>query len=133
MKMFYLSLLLPIAFVGCANDYPIHKIPDKHTAVLDEGAVKGEGVRVVNHRYNPRYRNFDYDRLGYISNNGLYYGYYDDVGYFYNDVYYPYDDRYRYDDRVYHRGYFSPSYIRVNRPKFRVYHPIEYGPSYQKR
>lgn len=69
------------------------------------------------HRYDKRYRSFDYDRDGYYNDEGFYYGYYDDSGYFYNNIFFEYNARYSYHDRVYRRGYFRPNYeqLRVYR------------------
>jgi len=63
-----------------------------------------------NHKYNKRYRNFDYDRYGYYNDDGFYFGYFDRDGYFFNNLYFEYNSRYTYRDRYYRRGYFAPSY-----------------------
>jgi len=60
------------------------------------------------HRYDRRYRNFDYDKHGYYNVDGLYYGYFDKKGYFFNNIYFKYNSKYRYIDRLHKRGYFSP-------------------------
>ena len=95
MKKFFITALLPILITGCANNYPtnsmqnvkVNPIPPKHTFVKNEKASKPV-FRKDDHRYDPRYRNFDYDRLGYSNNKGLYYGYFDHNGYFYNNIYF---------------------------------------------
>ncbi len=164
MKDIFFILVLSTIYVGCAsNPFPTNNIPPKKTAVISEPLVNGK-FRKDDHRFDDRYRNFDYNRLGYSSNNGLYYGYFDDVGYFYNNIYFEYDDEYTYDDRFNKRGYFDsnveqirvyiyhdnngwnqkhhyrepnqyvghfPYYEANPRPKFRVYHRQEIGPSYQ--
>ncbi len=163
MKNLFFTVLLPITFIGCAsNSYPVNNIPPKKTFVKSEPETK-ETFRKDDHRYNSYYQNFDYNRLGYSSDNGLYYGYFDHQGYFYNNIYFIYDDEYTYEDRYYHKGPFSPNleqiriyiyhdnndwnqehhyrepnqyvghflyYERNPRPKFRVYHRQEVGPSY---
>ena len=67
------------------------------------------GFRSDDHRYDNRYRNFDYPRYGYYDNFGYYFGYFDRHGYFYNNIYFTYDNRYTYYDRLNHRGYFKPN------------------------
>ncbi|SFV56642.1 hypothetical protein MNB_SV-12-1746 [hydrothermal vent metagenome] len=60
------------------------------------------------HRYDKRYRDFDYDNRGYYNDDGFYFGYFDRSGYFFNNIYFEYDSEYTYHDRVYIRGNFSP-------------------------
>jgi hypothetical protein len=67
------------------------------------------GFRSDDHRYDNRYRNFDYRRNGYYDDFGYYFGYFDRYGYFYNNIYFTYDNRYTYYDRLNHRGYFKPN------------------------
>ena len=67
------------------------------------------GFRSDDHRYDNRYRNFDYNRNGYRDDFGYFYGYFDRVGYFYNNIFFTYDSRYTYYDRLNHRGYFKPN------------------------
>lgn len=74
------------------------------------------GFRSDDHRYDNRYRNFDYNRNGYRDDFGYFYGYFDRVGYFYNNIFFTYDSRYTYYDRLHHRGYFKP-----NRGHYRTY------------
>lgn len=164
MRKLFFAILPLIFFIGCtSNSYPIHNIPPKNTVTKKELTIKKE-FRKDHHKYDRRYQDFDYNRLGYRANNGLYYGYYDNGGYFYNNIYFTYDDEYIYEDRYHMRGYFSPDtehvrcymyhkdndwnvkhryrklnqyvghflyYERNPRPKFRVYHRREFGPSYQ--
>ena len=110
MKKFLLIPFLPLAFIGCINSSSNalqNKIPPKlKTAVVEESSSKETSE---NHRYSSRYKNFNYDRLGYSNNNGIYYGYYDNQGYFYNNCYFTYDNQYTYDDRYNRRGYFNPN------------------------
>ena len=146
--------LIPLLFIACANNYPINKIPPKNTFVKKEKKEannSSQEFRKDDHRYDPRYRNFNYDRLGYSNNMGDYYGYYDHDGYFCNNIYYNYNDYYDYNDRVARRGAFAidarhhrdiidnrwnqthnpyqPNYTRVYHPREGV---IEYGDvSYQ--
>lgn len=68
------------------------------------------------HRYDKRYRNFNYDRYGYYDNYGYYFGYFDRVGYFFNNIFFLYDSNYTYYDRLHRRGNFRP-----NHPHFRKY------------
>ena len=69
------------------------------------------------HRYDKRYHNFNYDQNGYYNDEGLYYGYYDQTGYFFNNIFFQYNAQYSYQDRVYQRGYFQPHHrhLRVYR------------------
>ena len=60
------------------------------------------------HRYDKRYRNFDYDRNSYYDEEGYFYGYYDNTGYFFNNIFFEYNAQYSYYDRLYIRGYFQP-------------------------
>ena len=43
--------------------------------------------RSDDHRYDDRYRNFDYRQRGYYDNYGYYFGYFDRTGYFYNNIF----------------------------------------------
>ena len=72
--------------------------------------------RSDDHRYDDRYRNFDYRQRGYYDNYGYYFGYFDRTGYFYNNIFFLYDGRYTYNDRLHLRGYFKP-----NHPHYREY------------
>ena len=72
--------------------------------------------RSDDHRYDDRYRNFDYRQRGYYDNYGYYFGYFDRTGYFYNNIFFLYDGRYTYNDRLHLRGYFKPSH-----PHYREY------------
>ena len=74
------------------------------------------GFRSDDHRYDNRYKNFDYHRNGYYDDFGYFYGYFDRYGYFYNNIYFVYDNRYTYYYRLHHRGYFKP-----NRGHYRTY------------
>ena len=146
------SILL---LVGCSNNYPVHSIPPKKTFVKKEiksNNNASSSSQQNDHRYDPRYQNFDYDVLGYSNNRGSYYGYYDRDGYFYDNMYYNYDNRYTYHDRYRREGYFDmnrehhrqydtsnswnqyhnpyqPNYTRVQHPREGI---IQYGDvSYQ--
>ena len=72
-----------------------------------------------NHRYDKRYNNFDYETNGYYNDDGYYYGYYDNRGYFYDNIYYAYDNQYTYYNRQHRLGYFGRNYHH-HRPY--VYH-----------
>lgn len=54
-------------------DNPPTKLKDKHSKYR---------FKKDNHRYDKRYKYFDYDRYGYYNNDGYYYGYFDATGYF---------------------------------------------------
>jgi hypothetical protein len=126
-------------FIGCATDLPIHKIPPKTTHVKEEIKTT-QKISKDDHRYDTRYQNFNYDRLGYNNNAGSYYGYYDQRGYFYDNRYYHYNNQYTYDDRYNRRGFFgsdgrhnreqmnnpwNQSHTNYIEPVTRVYHPRE--------
>lgn len=68
------------------------------------------------HRYENRYKNFNYKRHGYYDDYGYFYGYFDRLGYFYNNIFFTYNNRYTYRDRLKHKGYFSPKH-----PHYRPY------------
>lgn len=72
--------------------------------------------RSDDHRYDNRYKNFDYNRKAYRDDFGYYFGYFDRTGYFYNNIFFLYDNRYSYNDRLHLRGYFKPSH-----PHYREY------------
>ncbi len=74
------------------------------------------------HKFDKRYRDFNYERQGYYNNDGYYYGYYDQRGYFFDNVYFEYDSRYTYDDRHALRGHFQPRHSHQ-----RVYHYYDYN------
>lgn len=78
---------------------------------IGNGGVLDIGFKSDDHRYDDRYRNFDYQRSSYADNYGYYYGYFDRYGYFYNNIYFNYDSRYTYHDRLNHRGYFKPNVV----------------------
>ena len=122
MKLKLLLLPLPLLIIGCMNspEYPTNTISPKQTAVAEEtNTSKHLSFK------NDRVSNFDYDRLGYYSDDGAYFGYFDRNGYYCDDIFYPYDDRFRYDDRVRRSGYFAP---RVRH--FRVYREDDGGGNY---
>ena len=140
MKNILFLVSLSIVFLGCTTDFSTNNIPSKVTFVKDEKALS-QSFSKDDHRYDTRYKNFNYDRLGYSNNAGLYYGYYDQDGYFYNNQYYNYTHQYSYDDRYSRRGNFAVN-GNHNRPYMnnqwnqlhnnhvqptftRVYHPRE--------
>lgn len=65
-----------------------------------------QNFRKDHHRYDKRYRDFNYNRDGYYNDEGLYFGYYDRTGYFYNNIFFAYNCNYTYSDRRYRRGFF---------------------------
>lgn len=58
--------------------------------------------------YQEAYPDFDYNRYGYQNEDGLYFGFFNQKGYYINDVYFEYRDGYSYYDRLHRRGYFRP-------------------------
>jgi len=118
---------LSILFLACATDLPQNKISPKKTFVKPEKPFK-QSFSKDDHRYNARYQNFNYDRLGYSNNTGAYYGFYNQQGYFYDNRYYNYDNQYTYDDRFNRRGMFGLDRLHDRQyiqPVTRVYHPRE--------
>jgi hypothetical protein len=83
---------------------------------IENGGMLGLNFRSDDHRYDHRYRHFDYDRYGYPDDFGYYYGYFDRTGYFYNNIFFLYDGRYTYYDRLHRRGHFDS-----HRPHYREY------------
>lgn len=83
---------------------------------IGENSTLDLNFRSDDHRYDDRYRNFDYNHRGYYDNFGYYFGYFDRTGYFYNNIFFLYDGRYSYNDRLHLRGYFKP-----NHPHYREY------------
>lgn len=83
---------------------------------IGNGGMLGLNFRSDDHRYDHRYRHFDYDRYGYPDDFGYYYGYFDRTGYFYNNIFFLYDGRYTYYDRLHRRGHFDS-----HRPHYREY------------
>lgn len=74
--------------------------------------------RKDDHRYNKRYRDFDYERRGYYDEEGYYYGYYNTEGYFYNNIFFTYNSEYTYHDRDHFRGRFRPQYRHHRRYEY---------------
>lgn len=113
------------------------------SAPIGNGVVN-IGFRTDNHRYDKRYKKFNYDRYGYTDDYGYYFGYFDRTGYFYNNIFFLYNNRYTYRDRLHRKGYFRPSHVHYRpykyhkknnwnkKHKFRKHnHPI-YGHYYEK-
>lgn len=104
MKKLILISLLALGSSLFAADIGVRiQTPIGNNATLDIG------FRSDDHRYDNRYKNFDYRRYGYYDDFGYYFGYFDRYGYFYNNIYFTYDNRYTYYDRLHHRGYFRPN------------------------
>lgn len=130
MKYLFTSSLLSLLFSGCLNTptstdkVKVNPIPPKKTYVTEESSAthtsKQKRFRSDDHRFDDRYRNFDYDRYGYYSNNGLYYGYFDENGYFYNNMYFTYDQNHTYAQRYQRIGPFSPDEENI---RVYLYHP----------
>ena len=111
MKKLILISLLTLGSSLFAADIGVRiQTPIGNNATLDIG------FRSDDHRYDNRYRNFDYNRNGYRDDFGYFYGYFDRLGYFYNNIFFTYDSRYTYSDRLHHRGYF-----KHNHPHYREY------------
>lgn len=136
--------LILISLIGLSTSLFSADIGVRISTPIGNSGVLDIGIRSDDHRYDNRYRDFDYNRFGYYDDFGYYYGYFDRTGYFYNNIFFIYDNRYTYYDRLYRRGFFIPSH-----PHYRkyVYHehndwnrthqfrenrqPI-YGPYYEK-
>jgi hypothetical protein len=84
------------------------------TVVPKKTVTDTHSFKTDHHRYDKRYRDFDYDNNAYYNDDGYYYGYYNDSGYFYNNIFFTYNNNYTYEDRRYRRGYFIPRH-RHNR------------------
>lgn len=111
MKRLILISLLTLGSSLFAADIGIRvQTPIGNNSVLDIG------FRSDDHRYDNKYRNFDYNKKGYRDDFGYFYGYFDKAGYFYNNIFFAYDSRYTYYDRLHHRGYF-----KRNHPHYREY------------
>ena len=111
MKKLILISLLTLGSSLFAADIGVRvQTPIGNNSVLDIGFISDD------HRYDNRYKNFDYNRNGYRDDFGYFYGYFDKVGYFYNNIFFTYDSRYTYYDRLHHRGYF-----KHNHPHYREY------------
>jgi len=117
LKSILITTLVATTLLIADNSY-LGKIVSKGTPpqqVKNQKVKKIKKFRKDNHRYDKRYRDFDYDRYGYYNNDGFYFGYFDRGGYFFNNIYFEYDSRYTYRDRYYRRGYFEPSYHHYRR------------------
>jgi hypothetical protein len=110
-KLILISLLTAGSSLFAGADIGIRvQAPIGNNAVLDLG------FRSDDHRYDDRYRNFNYDSDGYRDDFGYFYGYFDRVGYFYNNIFFTYNNEYTYYDRLHRRGYFMH-----NHPHYREY------------
>ncbi|HHD80250.1 MAG TPA: hypothetical protein ENK99_01380, partial [Campylobacterales bacterium] len=110
LKPILITSLMATTLLIADNPYlgkPITKITQDKKV---KKTKKSKKFRKDDHRYDKRYRDFDYDRYGYYNNDGFYFGFFDRNGYFYNNIYFEYNSRYSYRDRYYRRGYFEPSY-----------------------
>ena len=110
-KLILISLLILSSTLFAETNIGVRiQTPIGNNGLLDVG------FRSDDHRYDNRYKNFDYRRSSYYDNYGYFYGYFDRNGYFYNNIYFSYDNRYTYYDRLHHRGYFKP-----NKAHYRTY------------
>ena len=118
----FLSISIVFFTVGCtAPKYPVNKIPKNKTYVKDEKNSLNK-----HHSFKKdRVPNFDYNNLGYYSDEGAYFGYFDQRGYYLDDSYYGYDRRLTYQDRQHRQGSFAP-----NVKHFRSYREDDGGGSY---
>lgn len=111
---------------------------------LGNGGMLDIGFKSDDHRYDNRYRSFDYNRSGYYDDFGYFFGYFDKMGYFYNNIFFTYDNRYTYYDRLHHRGYFKPNKVHYRTYEYHKHNdwnrshnykehkkPI-YGPYYER-
>ncbi|MBU0925700.1 hypothetical protein KKG81_12495 [bacterium] len=111
---------------------------------LGNGGMLDIGFKSDDHRYDNRYRNFDYNRNGYYDDFGYFFGYFDKIGYFYNNIFFTYDNRYTYYDRLHHGGYFRPNKVHYRTYEYHKHNdwnrshnyreqkkPI-YGPYYER-
>jgi len=115
LKSILITTLVATTILVADNSY-LGKIVSKGTPPQQVKKVKKtKKFRKDDHRYDKRYRDFDYDRNGYYNNDGFYFGFFDRNGYFFNNIYFEYDSRYSYRDRYYRRGYFEPSYHHYRR------------------
>lgn len=110
---------------------------------IGSGGILDIGIRSDDHRYDSRYKKFNYNRSGYYDDYGYFYGYFDRIGYFYNNIFFTYDNRYTYYDRLHRRGYFKPNHIHFREYKYhknndwnrthqyREHNQAIYGPYYE--
>jgi hypothetical protein len=110
-KLILISLLVASTSLFAGMDIGVRI----QTPIGDNG-VLDIGLRSDDHRYDSRYRNFDYNRNSYRDDFGYFYGYFDRVGYFYNNIFFTYGNGYTYYDRLHRKGHF-----KHNRPHFREY------------
>ena len=103
-KLLILSLIMLGSSLFAAN------IGVRIQAPIGNNSSVNIGFKSDDHRYDNRYKNFNYKRNGYYDNFGYYFGYFDKKGYFYNNIFFTYDSLYTYRDRVKHRGNFSPKH-----------------------
>lgn len=101
--------------ISYRDNSPIRPKPNVQTQARLETRVSPQNVKQHfkkdHHRYDKRYRNFNYDREAYYDNEGFYFGYYDTRGYFYNNIFFSYDNSYTYHDRRYRRGLFRIGHL----------------------
>jgi hypothetical protein len=85
---------------------------------IGNGGMLGLNFKSDDHRYDNRYRNFDYNRNSYADDFGYYYGYFDRTGYFYNNIFFLFDNGYTYYDRLHRRGHFDSHHPHYRKYKF---------------
>jgi len=117
LKSILIITLVATTLLIADNPYlgkPISK-GTQHKEVKKTKVKKTKKFRKDDHRYDKRYRDFDYDRNGYYNDDGFYFGFFDRLGYFYNNIYFEYTSQYGYNDRLYRRGYFENSHHHYRR------------------
>jgi len=92
----------------------------------------GVGFRADDHRYDKRYKNFDYRRNGYYDNYGYYFGYFDNIGYFYNNIFFTYNNLYTYKNRLNHKRNFSPKHVHYRPYKYHLVNNWNKSRNYRK-
>jgi len=113
LKIVYIIPLMVVALIGdnISLGVPINK-PIKKIKTIKKNVTKKikkhKKFRKDDHRYDKRFRDFDYDRYGYYNDDGFYFGYFDRRGYFYNNIYFEYNAHFTYPDRLNRRGAFAP-------------------------
>jgi hypothetical protein len=85
---------------------------------IGNGGTLGLNIRSDDHRYDSKYKNFDYNRNAYADDFGYYYGYFDRKGYFYNNIFFLFDNSYTYYDRLHRRGHFDSHHAHYRKYKF---------------
>lgn len=104
------AIFATIMFLSSMSLYSDSSIGVRITAPIGNNGVIELGARSDDHRYNNRYKNFNYRKNAYYDDYGYYFGYFDRKGYFFNNIFFLFDSRYTYHDRLHKRGYFRPNH-----------------------